>query len=306
MKNTKTKELYKVMNTDLLKQKFEVVRNAYSKENHEVKIDLLQVDVKSIESQYGKMPTSLKDLLTNFGAIYIDGHLDDDLDLEMHRIDCRFDESGMDVCANHQEDLADACDEDLEDLTKEDIEEIMEDDYEYGRYITLLKYGYPLTTYYEDFPIFLDTYTNSENPPVVFMSTEGDFEQLSPNLETYINQVIENGCFLWLPDSGPLLEDELEELKLDFSNIEVKEVEAEEQNEANRIALEFIEGASNKFWVVSWDSKTFTVTYGKIGSKGVTKTTISTTTEKDATKLANDKMKKGYKQTDSFDWESIK
>lgn len=298
----KKKEIYKVMNVELLKQKFDVIYNAYTNERHNINIQLMKVDTKQIESEYGKMPTSLKDMLTNFGAIYIDGRLDDSLDLDSYRIDCRFDDSALSVCRQHQEDLSD---EDIYDLTKEDIDFMVEEDEKEGRYKALLKYGYPLTTYYEDFPIFLDVHSNSENPPVYHMDTEGGCDKLADSLEEYMNALLDNGCFMWFPDEDKLSKEHLKTLDLDFSDIKVDEPIYAEQNDTNRIALHFVDESSNKFWAVTWNDKTFTVTYGKKGSKGVSKTTISDTTEKDVNKQANAKMKKGYVIDENFDWNSI-
>jgi predicted DNA-binding WGR domain protein len=60
---------------------------------------------------------------------------------------------------------------------------------------------------------------------------------------------------------------------------------------------EFSEGSSNKFWEIKLEGKSFTTTYGKIGTAGQT----SLKTFKDAAeakkeydKLVNEKTKKGY------------
>lgn len=61
--------------------------------------------------------------------------------------------------------------------------------------------------------------------------------------------------------------------------------------------FEFQDSKSYKFWQIEIDGKNFTVTYGKIGTAGLAKTTECDSPEaaaKDATKLINEKTKKGY------------
>ncbi|MFI3328971.1 MAG: hypothetical protein R3Y05_00640 [bacterium] len=220
MNNTKSKkEIYKVMNVNLLKQKFDIVLNAYKNERHDINIELMNVDTKKLEASYGKMPTSLKDLLTNFGAIFIDGRIDENIKLNCNRIDCRFDDSSLSVCKEHLVDLFYDVEEDLDELLKEDIDRMVEEDEDYGRYNALLKYGYPLTTYYEDCPILLDVHTNAENPPVYYMNTEGSCSKLADNLEDYMNALLDNGCFTWYPSEKKLTKEDLKSLDIDFSNI---------------------------------------------------------------------------------------
>jgi uncharacterized protein (TIGR02996 family) len=60
---------------------------------------------------------------------------------------------------------------------------------------------------------------------------------------------------------------------------------------------EFSEGTSNKFWEIKLDGKSFTTTYGKIGTDG--QTTIKTfkseaEAKKEADKITAEKVKKGY------------
>ena len=60
---------------------------------------------------------------------------------------------------------------------------------------------------------------------------------------------------------------------------------------------EFAEGGSNKFWEITLTGKSFTTTYGKIGTDG--QTTIKSfgsdaEAKKEADKITAEKMKKGY------------
>lgn len=58
------------------------------------------------------------------------------------------------------------------------------------------------------------------------------------------------------------------------------------------------EGSSNKFWEITWCDTSYTVTYGKVGTNGTTKTTNCDNPEKEAIKLANAKIRKGYVEND--------
>lgn len=61
--------------------------------------------------------------------------------------------------------------------------------------------------------------------------------------------------------------------------------------------FEFQDSKSYKFWQVEIDGSNFTVTYGKIGTAGLAKTTecaSAEAAEKEAGKLINEKTKKGY------------
>jgi predicted DNA-binding WGR domain protein len=63
--------------------------------------------------------------------------------------------------------------------------------------------------------------------------------------------------------------------------------------------FEFEEGGSSKFWEVSVDGSDMTVTYGRIGTTGQTKTKSFATNEaaqKEADKLVAEKTKKGYQE----------
>src|SRR5690242_1479242 len=60
---------------------------------------------------------------------------------------------------------------------------------------------------------------------------------------------------------------------------------------------EFSEGSSNKFWEINLSGKSFTTTYGKIGTSG--QTTIKTwkseaEAKKEYDKIVAEKTKKGY------------
>ncbi|MEO8698569.1 MAG: WGR domain-containing protein [Kofleriaceae bacterium] len=64
---------------------------------------------------------------------------------------------------------------------------------------------------------------------------------------------------------------------------------------------EFSEGSSNKFWQIDLSGKSFTTTYGKIGTNG--QTTIKTfkadaDAKKEYDKLIAEKVKKGYEPAD--------
>ncbi|MDR2870867.1 MAG: WGR domain-containing protein, partial [Deferribacteraceae bacterium] len=66
--------------------------------------------------------------------------------------------------------------------------------------------------------------------------------------------------------------------------------------------LEFEEGGSHKFWQITLDGESFTVQYGKVGTAGQTQTKTfadAATAEKEATKLLNSKLKKGYAEATS-------
>jgi predicted DNA-binding WGR domain protein len=63
--------------------------------------------------------------------------------------------------------------------------------------------------------------------------------------------------------------------------------------------LEYIDGSSDKFWEISTNGKSHTVTYGKNGTSGQSKTKefdSEEECEKDAKKLINEKIKKGYSE----------
>lgn len=64
--------------------------------------------------------------------------------------------------------------------------------------------------------------------------------------------------------------------------------------DSNEIYLEFIDEKSSKFWEVTYNDNSYTVTYGKIGTSGTSKTTNSENPKEDAKKQAAAKMKKGY------------
>src|SRR5262245_50178037 len=60
---------------------------------------------------------------------------------------------------------------------------------------------------------------------------------------------------------------------------------------------EFTEGSSNKFWEIALAGKSFTTTYGKIGSTGQTtikKFKSDADAKKEHDKLVAEKVKKGY------------
>jgi predicted DNA-binding WGR domain protein len=67
---------------------------------------------------------------------------------------------------------------------------------------------------------------------------------------------------------------------------------------------EFSEGTSNKFWQIDLSGKSFTTTYGKIGTNGQTTVkTFKTEAEakKEYDKLIAEKVKKGYEPADGAD-----
>ena len=68
---------------------------------------------------------------------------------------------------------------------------------------------------------------------------------------------------------------------------------------ASKRRLELVEGSSSKFWEVSLDGASFTVTYGRIGAPGVSKTTQAGSAAEaaaDVEKLVREKLKKGYQE----------
>lgn len=63
-------------------------------------------------------------------------------------------------------------------------------------------------------------------------------------------------------------------------------------------SLVFVEGTSSKFWKIVVDGSTHTVTYGKIGTAGTSKTKSfdsAAAASKDANKLVAEKRGKGYR-----------
>lgn len=67
---------------------------------------------------------------------------------------------------------------------------------------------------------------------------------------------------------------------------------------------EFSEGSSNKFWQIDLSGKSFTTTYGKIGTSG--QTTVKSFSDnaaakKEYDKLIAEKVKKGYEPADGGD-----
>ncbi len=68
---------------------------------------------------------------------------------------------------------------------------------------------------------------------------------------------------------------------------------------ADKRRFELVEGSSSKFWEVSIAGASFTVTYGRIGSPGVSKTTAtpsSAEAAEEVAKLIREKLKKGYQE----------
>src|SRR5690606_27737544 len=66
--------------------------------------------------------------------------------------------------------------------------------------------------------------------------------------------------------------------------------------------LQFIDGNSDKFWQIAVDGNQHTVTYGRNGSTGQSKTKTFSTAEDclaDAEKLYREKIKKGYSEDGS-------
>jgi predicted DNA-binding WGR domain protein len=63
--------------------------------------------------------------------------------------------------------------------------------------------------------------------------------------------------------------------------------------------FELVEGSSSKFWQIEVDAASYTVTYGRIGTAGVSKTTTCDSAVEasgDAEKLVREKLKKGYQE----------
>jgi len=62
--------------------------------------------------------------------------------------------------------------------------------------------------------------------------------------------------------------------------------------------LELVDDESSKFWEITTQGKSFTVRFGKIGTDGQEKTKEFASAEetiKEAEKILNEKLKKGYK-----------
>jgi predicted DNA-binding WGR domain protein len=63
--------------------------------------------------------------------------------------------------------------------------------------------------------------------------------------------------------------------------------------------FEMVEGSSSKFWEIRVEGATYTVTYGRIGTPGVSKTTSCASAgeaQAEADKLVREKTKKGYQE----------
>lgn len=63
--------------------------------------------------------------------------------------------------------------------------------------------------------------------------------------------------------------------------------------------FELVEGSSSKFWQISIEGSSFTVTYGRIGTAGTSKTTACASSEEaqaEAGKLIAEKTRKGYQE----------
>lgn len=70
-------------------------------------------------------------------------------------------------------------------------------------------------------------------------------------------------------------------------------------NGENIRCFECYEGDSSKFWNISWDETSYTVTYGKIGTDGSSKTKETDDVTADVEKLIKSKIKKGYYETNN-------
>ncbi len=74
----------------------------------------------------------------------------------------------------------------------------------------------------------------------------------------------------------------------------------EKTNNGKARRFEYSDGKSNKFWEIAVDGVAHTVTYGRIGTAGTTKTkefASAQAAEADAEKLVTDKVRKGYVAT---------
>ena len=74
--------------------------------------------------------------------------------------------------------------------------------------------------------------------------------------------------------------------------------EASEEKDDDLTYLEFVDGKSSKFWQVVVSGSSHTVTYGRIGTNGQSKTkdfADEDAARKDADKQAGKKRAKGYK-----------
>src|SRR5262245_45906348 len=64
--------------------------------------------------------------------------------------------------------------------------------------------------------------------------------------------------------------------------------------------FEFKDGTSNKFWNIELQGQIFTVTFGRIGTKGQSQTKAfkdAATAKREHDKLVEQKLKKGYVET---------
>ena len=78
------------------------------------------------------------------------------------------------------------------------------------------------------------------------------------------------------------------------------EPKVEKTNNGKARRFEFADGKSNKFWEIAVDGIAHTVTYGRIGAAGTSKTkefASAQAAEADAEKLVTDKVRKGYVAT---------
>lgn len=66
----------------------------------------------------------------------------------------------------------------------------------------------------------------------------------------------------------------------------------------NIVYLEYIDEKSNKFWQIEWNETSYTITFGKIGTTGQSKTTESSDVKTEVDKLVASKKKKGYCSSD--------
>lgn len=180
-----------------------------------------------------------------------------------------------------------------------------------------------LLEYVEDFS-WLDDHRDDETDESEILANESGLKPLAildfgfegcdtSQIDSYCEEIFlvdtedpQNPVLIWPHDGAPSqihpsFDDFLANLH-DFSLSENGEGEGDDNSddeESNRVYLEYVEGKSSKFWQVDVVGTTHTVTYGKIGAKGTTKTkefSGEDAAQKDAEKLIASKLKKGYER----------
>lgn len=114
----------------------------------------------------------------------------------------------------------------------------------------------------------------------------------------------QNPVFIWTHDGEPSrIHSTFDAFLGSLQNFQPEDEEDDEEDETeNTTYLEFVSDGSSKFWQVTVCGNSHTVVYGKIGSKGSSKTkefADEGAAQKDAERLAKSKIKKGYTPRES-------